>query len=40
MKQENSESNDQFVIRLTHQAENRNSGGQQTKQIRDQVHNW
>ena len=37
MKQESSESVDQFVIRLTHQAENCNFGSQQTKQIRDQV---
>ena len=37
MKQESGESIDQFVIRLTHQAENCNFGGQQTEQIRDQV---
>ena len=37
MKQDSSESVDQFVIRLTHQAENCNFGSQQTKQIRDQV---
>ena len=37
MKQESSESVDQFVIRLTHQAENCNFGSQQTEQIRDQV---
>ena len=37
MKQENSESVDQFVIRLTHQAENCNFGSQRTEQLCDQI---
>ena len=37
MKQENSESVDQFVIRLTHQAENCNFGSKRTEQLCDQV---
>ena len=37
MKRANSESVDQFVIRLTHQAENCNFGSQWTEQLRDQV---
>ena len=37
MKQENSESVDQFVIRLTHQAENCNFGSKRTEKLCDQV---
>ena len=37
MRQENSESVDQFVIRFTHQAENCNFGSQRTEQLCDQV---